>query len=99
MPVYEYQAIDNKGKSKTGIIDAESALAARQKIRGQGSFPVSIKEFHDTGSKKQSHRSFSVSRYFTRVKAADVTVITRQLSTLLSAGLPTVSIRANPVVR
>jgi general secretion pathway protein F len=91
MPVYEYSAIDEKGKTKTGIIDAESALAARQKIRGLGSFPVSIKEIYDSGSKKQTPRQFSISRFFTRIKAGDTAMMTRQLSTLLSAGLPLVT--------
>ena len=44
MPVYEYSALDNKGKSLSGIIDAESAFAARQKLRGSRIFPVSITE-------------------------------------------------------
>jgi hypothetical protein len=33
MPVYEYIAYDSRGKNKKGIIDADSAVAARQKLR------------------------------------------------------------------
>ena len=91
MPVYEYASLDEKGKTKTGIIDAESALAARQKIRGLGNYPVSVKEIEDIVTRKQTARSFSVSRYFTRVKAGDTAMMTRQLATLLSAGLPLVT--------
>ncbi len=90
MPVFEYAALDGKGKTTTGIIDAESALAARQKVRSLGNFPVSIKEIYDSALKKQT-RSFSFSRYFTRVKAADTAMITRQLATLVGAGLPLVT--------
>lgn len=90
MPVYEYSALNSKGKTTTGIIDAESGTAARQKIRGLGNFPVSIKEIFDAGEKKQT-RGISLSRYFTRVKAMDTAMMTRQLSTLLSAGLPLVT--------
>lgn len=44
MPVYEYTALDAKGKTTSGIIDADGAGAARQKLRATGIFPVSIKE-------------------------------------------------------
>ena len=44
MPVFEYTALDDKGKSTSGIIDAEGAQVARQKLRTSGIFPVSIKE-------------------------------------------------------
>jgi general secretion pathway protein F len=90
MPVYEYSALDAKGKNTSGIVDAESAPAAKQKIRSLGSFPISIKEIVDPDSKKHS-RSFSLSRYFTRIKASDTAMMTRQLSTLVGAGLPLVT--------
>jgi general secretion pathway protein F len=33
MPVYEYTALDRAGKNVAGIIDADSTVAARQKLR------------------------------------------------------------------
>ncbi len=36
MPVYEYTALDAKGKMTSGIIDADGARAARQKLRASG---------------------------------------------------------------
>ena len=47
MPVYEYIALDPKGKNISGIVDADSAVAARQKLRASNNFPVSIKEVID----------------------------------------------------
>ena len=44
MSFYEYTALDQAGKTKSGIIDADSTVAARQKIRGMGVFPVDLKE-------------------------------------------------------
>lgn len=90
MPVYEYKALTSKGKTTSGIIDAESPLVARQKIRASKVFPVSITEVHDTPAKKEP-RSFSVARYIQRVRPAEVSVMTRQLATLISAGFPLVS--------
>lgn len=87
MPVYEYTALNLKGKTISGIVDAESAVAARQKLRGSKIFPVSIKETHKTASQRKTLWS----RSFTRVKPGDVAIMTRQLSTLIGAGFPLVS--------
>ena len=90
MPVYEYQALDNKGKSTSGIIDADGAQAARQKIRGMGHFPVSLKEVTEKDGKKDS-RGASFSGLFSRITPAQVSLWTRQLATLTGAGFPLVS--------
>jgi general secretion pathway protein F len=90
MPVYEYTALDLKGKTVSGIIDAESSRTARQKLRATKIFPVAIKEVHGVTSKKTS-RFLSVSDVLTRVRPNDVAMITRQLSTLVGAGFPLVS--------
>ena len=90
MPVYEYTALDAKGKMTAGIIDADGAPAARQKLRATGIFPVDIKESQEAPVKKAS-RMVDLSRYLTRVKPAEIAIMTRQLSTLISAGFPLVS--------
>jgi len=90
MPVYEYTALDKAGKSLNGIIDADSAVAARQKLRGSDIFPVEVKE---TVSKPKdvSTGSYTVSTLFTRVKGGELSVTTRQLSILLGAGVTLVA--------
>ncbi len=90
MPVFDYQALDAKGKTVTGIIDADGAQAARQKIRGMGSFPVSIKEVTQKSSAKESRPS-ALQGLFSRVTPAQVSLWTRQLATLTGAGFPLVS--------
>ena len=90
MPVYEYKALDIKGKTTSGIIDAESSLIARQKLRASSTFPVSIKEVSDTATKKEP-RSFFIYRYFKRVRPSEVSIMTRQLATVVGAGFPLVS--------
>lgn len=90
MPVYDYSAIDMKGKKTTGIIDAESAVAARQKLRSSNFYPVSITEVKDTGP-KAVYRGLSVGHFFSRVKPSEVAIMTRQLATLIVAGLPLVT--------
>jgi len=86
MPVYEYTALERSGKRVKGIIDADSALAARQELRGTGIFPVGLNE---TSSKpdEASQDLRSVSTLFKRVKSGEFSAATRQLSILLGAGI------------
>ncbi|GAG23443.1 unnamed protein product, partial [marine sediment metagenome] len=44
MPVFEYVAIDSAGKSRKGIIDADSSRTARQKLRADGIYPSQLEE-------------------------------------------------------
>jgi general secretion pathway protein F len=91
MPVYDYTALDAKGKTISGIIDADGAVAARQKIRSAGHFPVTLQEVQDGTSPKSEKRSLSLRERFTRVRPAEIAIMTRQLATLIGAGFPLVS--------
>ena len=87
MPVYEYRARNASGRAVKGIVDADSSRAARLKLRRNGIFPIELREEADTQSDK---REFDVLRFLRRIKLQEVAVMVRQLSTLLSAGLPLV---------
>jgi general secretion pathway protein F len=89
MPVYEYTALDRAGKNIAGIIDADSTVAARQKLRASGKYPVQVKE---TAAKEKTEAAvdFSLPSLFNRVNPDDVHALTRQLATLLNAGIPLV---------
>ncbi|MBW2335001.1 MAG: type II secretion system F family protein [Deltaproteobacteria bacterium] len=90
MPVYEYAGLDSSGKTLKGILDADSTVAARQKLRASGIFPVEVKEtlFRPKGGPSDTLSLFA---FFQRVKPGEVYAITRQLSTLLGAGVPLVA--------
>lgn len=91
MSVYEYTALDVNGKNISGIIDAESAFAARQKLRDSEIFPVSIKEVRVTSAEKE-FKTFSILRFFSRsIKVSELAMMTRHLATLVGAGFPLVS--------
>jgi general secretion pathway protein F len=89
MPVYEYTALNPAGKKKKGIIEADSRTAARQKIRQEGSYPVDIRET-TAKSAKSSGISFSMPTLGGRIRQQEVHIATRQLATLLGAGIPLV---------
>ncbi len=92
MPVYEYTALNTAGKTVQGIIDADSPALARQKIRSQGMYPVRVEE----AAGKTRFSSFHIQGLSLPVfsggwiRAQDVFLITRQLATMLGAGIPLV---------
>jgi general secretion pathway protein F len=90
MPVYEYTALDRKGKNTRGIVDADSPQAARQKLRASGVYPVEVRQ---SGSKQKeiSGRPVPMSVHFSRVGSAEVTAATRQLAILIGAGVSLVA--------
>ncbi|MCX6338402.1 MAG: type II secretion system inner membrane protein GspF [Candidatus Aureabacteria bacterium] len=87
MPAFEYKALDQNGNAATGVIDADSAKDARAKLRLQQLFAVEIKE---TEKGISLSTKVSVKTLFKRVGLRETTVVTRQLATLLKAGLPLV---------
>lgn len=90
MPVFEYKALDASGKTVAGIVDAESAFAARQNMRSSGIFPISVREDTRAAEKKEKKHPVSVG-VFSRIRPAEISMMTRQLSTLIGAGFPLVT--------
>ena len=89
MPLFEYVALDASGRQVKGTLDAENARAARQRLRGQKVFPTQLKESSEASkATTKDVRTFLVSN---RVTLKDLSVATRQLATLVGAGLPLVS--------
>jgi len=86
--VFEYIALDEKGNQLKGFIDAPGVAAARQKLRGENIYPV---EINQAETKKETALSGALRiNLWERVSAGQVAVFTRQLSTLLGAGMPLV---------
>ena len=90
MPVFEYVAIDSAGKSRKGIIDADSSRTARQKLRADGIYPSQLEETQ-AGETSEKPSRFQFQFTLQRVRRTELVTTTRQLATLLSAGLPLVS--------
>ena len=89
MPVYEYQAINKTGKNVKGTIDADSLRQARSKLREQKVFPTSL---HETSSQRVFNPG-DIAKYFrsNSLSQKDLSITTRQMATLVGAGLPLVS--------
>ncbi|TKB62411.1 MAG: type II secretion system protein GspF [Nitrospira sp.] len=93
MPVYQYKGYRNDGGAATGIIDAESPKVARVKLRKVGVFPTDMVEqglATTTSSTNTSGRTKPGIGRSPALSTTDVAMMTRQLATLLVAGLPLV---------
>src|SRR5439155_8360526 len=89
MPVYTYTALDVRGKGTKGVINADSARAARVKLRQAGLLTKELLET-EAAETPERHRSLALLQMVRRVGPQDVTVMTRQLATLLAANLTVV---------
>ena len=78
MASFQYRAIDGDGKSLTGLIEADSARAARSQLRERGLFPLEIAA---SGSRQSGLGSAK------KLRESELVLLTRQWSALLSSGL------------
>lgn len=91
MPVYAYRGLNQAGGAVKGIIDADNPKGARFKLRRSGVFPTELTEQHREEPKTRTQEgAFNLSRYFERMAPQELALLTRQLSTLVGAGLPLV---------
>jgi general secretion pathway protein F len=91
MPLFEYSALTDKGKTVTGIIDCDNAQTARQKLRGTRLYPVKVNEVSDRTLTAGRFDLKRLTSLFKRVQPRDLTLATRQMSTLVSAGFTLVA--------
>ncbi len=93
MPIYQYEAMDSRtGAEIKDTIEAASEAEAQQKIREKGYYVTRITE-KTQKKKKEPPKKVATRRKgggisFGRVKAKQLTMFTRQFSTLQDAGLP-----------
>ena len=85
MPAFEYVVLDERGKQKKGVLEGDSARQVRQQLKEKGMVPLSV-ETTSQKSDKQDSNKFQFAKG--SISAGDLAIITRQMATLLQAGLP-----------
>jgi len=86
MPVYAFEALASNGDTRKGVIEADSAKAARGQLRAQALVPLQVEPV-SAQDKAASRQNLSLNRK--RVFSANaLTIWTRQLAGLVSSGLP-----------
>ncbi len=88
MAIFEYKALNDKGRNVSGIVEAETLNAAQVKLKQKNIFPVSVKSIDAESSVSKSKQGFSFDIPFSRIRVSDVSMWTRQLSVLISSGIP-----------
>ena len=82
MPAFRYEAADATGKTDKGVIEADSARQARTLLRARGLTPLLVDVLGAQATKR------SGSSFGKRLSAQENALVTRQLASLLVAGLP-----------
>jgi general secretion pathway protein F len=88
--VYAYKGVTNAGRSTRGFVDAESARAARGKLRRDGIFLTELGEGAE-GVPRRARLKRPKALPLGRISGLDLALATRQLSTLVGAGVPLVT--------
>ncbi len=83
MPAFRFEAIDTAGKTKKGVMNADSPRAARSDLRNQGMTPISVEQIAAQDAKAKKSISFGE-----KLSTTESALFTRQLASLLEAGLP-----------
>ena len=82
MAAYEYQAIDTDGRTRKGVISADSQKAARRELRRQALVPVKLSPTREVSGKATEAGPRR------KLKPAELVLLTRQLAMLISSGTP-----------
>jgi len=80
MADFAYSALNARGQTISGTITATSRAVAVTDLRTQGLRPLSVREAKGKGMKTSFGKG--------KVKLKDLTIFTRELSTMISAGVP-----------
>ena len=87
MPAYSFEALQNDGALRKGVIEADSAKAARSQLRAQSLVPLAVQALASNTAEKKSIWQYQIgsSKCFS---ANALAVWTRQLASLVGSGLP-----------
>ncbi|MDP3798504.1 MAG: type II secretion system inner membrane protein GspF [Polaromonas sp.] len=89
MPAYSFEAMQNDGKLRRGVIEADTAKAARSLLRTQALVPLVVEPVSGGATPGVAHSLLRTPLFGGRVfNAAHLTIWTRQLAGLVSSGLP-----------
>ncbi len=85
MGAFEYTALDSRGKQQRGVLEGDAPRQIRQQLRERGLTPLDVQEVSER--KRGGGRSrLSLTR--NRISVTELALFTRQLATLVKAGLP-----------
>ncbi len=90
MPIYAYRGFSAQGKPVTGTRDAENERIIKVSLRKEGIFVTEIRETGSASKQASAKKSFEIKFFSERVSTQELAMATRQLATLVGAGIPLV---------
>lgn len=84
MAAFEYIALNERGRETKGILEADSSRQVRQILRDRGLAPLEVNQAREEETSSKSWTSM----FRPSLSVRDLSLVTRQLSTLIGAGLP-----------
>jgi len=89
MPAYSFEAVDAQGQSRKGVMEADTAKAARALLRAQALVPLAVTPVNASGGNASAGTGLRTTLFETKVfNASGLTIWTRQVAGLVSSGLP-----------
>ena len=89
MASYSYQALDQSGRTKKGLIQAETERQVVEQLQAKGLVPLAFERQQSTTEVQEKQATLVTQGLFVkRLSTSDLCQITQQLSTLLQASLP-----------
>ncbi|GAB4350010.1 MAG: GspF family T2SS innner membrane protein variant XcpS [Gammaproteobacteria bacterium] len=85
MGAFEFVALDERGRQRKGVREADTARQIRQQLRESHWTPLEVREVSRRGGKGERAARFGGLR---GISATDLALITRQLATLVRSALP-----------
>jgi general secretion pathway protein F len=89
MGAFEYVAVDAAGRERKGVLEGDTARQVRQLLRDQSLLPVAVSEVTEQETARAGVGKGRLSFTFQRgLSAPDLSLVTRQLATLVKSALP-----------
>ncbi len=85
MPAFSFEALDDQGQTRKGVLEADTAKAARSQLRAQALVPLAVQAVGEGSASGTAHSSWFARPVF---NATALAIWTRQLAGLVSSGLP-----------
>jgi len=86
MTIFDWKGVDKQGKKVKGTREADNPKSLRLALRKDGVLVTEVDEH--SGSEKQSAGNIDVGKLFRRVSSGEIAMETKQMATLLAAGIP-----------
>ncbi|OOF03020.1 type II secretion system protein GspF [Salinivibrio sp. MA427] len=89
MGAFDYQALDARGRKRKGVIEADTARQARQQLRDKGFTPLDVNATRRQRANQKASASQPLFSQRNRgIRTQELSLITRQLATLIDASMP-----------